>query len=191
MRKILTIAILLFMSSCFKKMETKIIQVDSINAIIDTSTYIEKPIVSNAPSDPLIEVDTMNIDYPFNVYRKGNEIFLYDSSLSKEFQITKVNGAIDTFYLSPNRKYVACRKKMEYVDDRWWYGVFFINNQDRKLIKGFEAPTSGFLFFKSWISNSRCILTTSDGFAVSEYYVYDAYRDTVQRVNYGYPIEYN
>jgi hypothetical protein len=171
-----------------------------VSTIIDSTAFPQKSILRDenaiSVSHSLRELDTDSISkYQISIFRSKEEIFRIDSFTSQIKQISFTNGKIDTFFLSPNRKYVACIKIVvigkepglwegEEAPNAARYGILVINTLDNSVVR--EIRTSQWnLCIDKWISNSRLLYTTDDGFAVSDFYIYDALRDTLQRLPYG------
>ena len=144
----------------------------------------------------LPELDTATVPpQPLSLFRGNGEIYLVDSLASQITQLTFTGARIDTFFISPNRKYVACLKVVaiakepgewgdEEPPDARRYSILVVAIPKGAIIR--ELTTTDFnLYFTKWISNSRFHYTTNDGFAVSEFYVYDAFRDSLQLLRYG------
>jgi len=145
----------------------------------------------------LPEMDTTStIPLSLNIFRWKGELFVLDSLTSKTEQLTFTRGKIDTFFLSPTRKYLVCLKLVgtakepglwtseDKAPDVPAYNIVVIEILKRRLVREIEPRTFDLTFTK-WISTSRFHFTEGDGFAVGEFYVYDAFRDTLQELPYG------
>ncbi|MGA3286874.1 MAG: hypothetical protein ABSD46_05585 [Bacteroidota bacterium] len=148
---------------------------------------------------PLAEADTAISGSPANkVSIQASEVVLQDSAGSSRFQLTYTGGNIDTLFVSPNCKYVACMQILEWVNEpgeyddsekvpqRPVYQIVFINLVSRSIIR--EIPPEDplpFWVFEKWISNSRALISTTEGFSVGRVYVYDAFRDSLQYITTG------
>jgi hypothetical protein len=179
-------------NSSIKKMPTEEL------ILIDSLAPSEKLILEEGISfkRSLPELDTnQNAKYSIGIIRFKGEIFRVDSFTSQIKQISFTHGKIDTFFLSPNRKYVACIKVVATgKEPGMWedeeppevkiFSIVVMNILQDTTIRELQTKDWN-VYFDKWISNSRLRYTTADGFAVSNYYVYDAIRDTLQRVPYG------
>ena len=160
------------------------------------STKIYEDDSATVVSHSLSEIDTgYNTKYPIGIFKSKGEIFRIDSNTSQITKILFAEGKIDTFFLSPGGKFTAfiivCATgkepglwKPEEAPEADIYSIVVVNNLDNSIIR--EINTSQWnIAFDKWISNSRFLYTTNDGFAVSDFYIYDAIRDILQRLPYG------
>jgi hypothetical protein len=124
---------------------------------------------------------------------QSGEAMLLDSMGKPAIQLTFSGGNIDTLFVSPNGKYLACMQIVEWVDEpgeydefetppkRPVYQVVFLNLTSHSTIRVLPPePLYEFWEFERWISNSRALISTSEGFSVGDVYVYDAFRDSLQ-----------
>ena len=138
---------------------------------------------------PLLEADTSSNSLPINALIKNGELWLCDSSSMTQELVTHTNGAILSFELSPNRKYLACLRFVEIdtVQSDSVFNLIFVNYA-LKALKEFrsEAKYSDYISWHGWISKSRGMFRISDGLTVGPCYVFDAFRDTLENTNYAY-----
>ena len=152
-------------------------------------------------SYPLAEADSSTSVLRLSAFIKSGELWLRDSSSFTQELVTKTGGRIRAFYFSPNRKYLACTKFCG-IDTIWAdsedpnyqhfstdsvYNLVFLNCLKRTAKEiGSDLKTFNFVSWYKWISKSRGLFRVNDQLTVGGCYVYDAYRDTCQNVNYGY-----
>lgn len=182
----------------------------TIKSTPDTMT--RKPIPDSAISNvpllrteviPLAEADTIPSP-PVSVHPTLNnrEVFLVDSVTGTMEQLTFTQGNVDEVSISPNGKYLAYIKVVDYVDSPGEYqegqtvpedavhAIVVVNLASGKTTREIPAPEDIFISFDRWISDSRFLFETGDGFAVGGFYVYDAFRDSLQKVKYGFGSEW-
>jgi hypothetical protein len=148
---------------------------------------------------PLPELDTLpSPENPFRVVLKSREAFLVDSTSGATQQLTNTDGSIEEVSGSPNGRYVACMKIVDYVDSPGEYEpgekvpkeaihhLLVMSLPSGTIIREIPPPEDMFILSDRWISNSRVLFETADGFAVGGFFVYDAFRDSLQKVPYGY-----
>src|SRR3990172_12035668 len=186
--------------ACQKSKQTSYSQSSSSDSlkpelrVIDSIVTSSKPILKEGVvlEHSFPELDTL-VTPPLrlSVFRIQGELFVVDSLTLQTKQLTFTKGKIDTFFLSPSRKYAACLKVIRTVDTpgEWEPGespyvtdicaIVVVTLPSGTIIREIH-PSDFDLQFTRWISNSRFHYTTSDGFAVSSFYVFDAIRDTLQ-----------
>jgi len=148
---------------------------DTLSGWVDT-------LGDNAHLLPLPEADTA-LAYHFNdsLFLRSGELWLYDFKAHKEKRLTSTHSQIGKFLISPTGKYVAWTGKIP------WRKVVVFNMSTRKVMRRIPPPEDIFVCFEKWVSPSRLLLTCSDEIACEAYYVYDSFRDSLQKVYYGYP----
>ncbi|MEW6066821.1 MAG: hypothetical protein AB1610_00775 [Nitrospirota bacterium] len=124
----------------------------------------------------------------------GAEVILKDGELyeisgkEKGNKITSTNGKINSYLLSPDRRYVAYSMGVGYTDSVGLYEegeepgqvpVYHIVVMDlelKKILKEVKPPSEDnpFIYVDKWISNDELLLHDADGFAVSSSYIYNA-----------------
>jgi hypothetical protein len=147
----------------------------------------------------LPEIDTIDNAQPrLHIVKGQGCYFLFDSIRSDTFNIGK---RINKLFISPTGKYIACLVHIDSVNKPGlWDGyktipkishehLIIVNAINPKIIREIAVPINetdfiGFEKRNNWISKSRLLFHTSDGFAVAFYFVYDAFRDSLQE-SYG------
>lgn len=161
------------------------------------ATNVEEP--EYKEMQPLPEADTL-FSFPYHLafYLKDSEVWATDTIAHIDQQLSFTQGNVDTFFVSPTKKYVLCQhitgsvkspgifEEGEDPGEEPVYSLMTIRTSDKKILRDFDAPLDLFLYFERWLSESQFLCSTSDGFAVGFFFVYDAYRDSLQRVPYGF-----
>lgn len=142
---------------------------------------------------PLPEADTIsNAVLPLRVFLDKGELMLFDSLTQQTHQLTLTDQSIDEFLVSPTSDYVVCLKRIGMIPDPELeanenarevpvHVVLVLETSTLKIIREFNPPDD-FVDVTKWVSKSRFHLWTSDGFAVGESFVYDAFRDSLQQL---------
>lgn len=162
-----------------------------------TSHHAPRRKFKEAP--PLPEADTsIQFQYSFVFSRRNSELWVTDTVSHVDRQLTFTLGKIDSYLVSPTRRYVVCAHRISWVpspgifereEDRSEepvHSLLVVRTVDGKSIRDIPPPLDLFFDFDRWISNSRLLCVTSDGFAVGSVFVYDAVRDSLQRVPYDF-----
>ncbi len=145
-------------------------------------------------AEPLPEADHDTTVYPFNILRRHGEVLRIDPILHDTLQLSHTKGHIDSFFLSPTHKYLACLRRIpggEYPEYPWHELLVYeipsykfirrLNSSEFKL-----SPFVGSVGIWHWVSSSRLLFTSMSDLDVAGYYVYDAFRDSVQEVSNHY-----
>ena len=144
---------------------------------------------------PLPEADTIRqAPCQLRFSLRKSELWGKDTVTQLERQLTFTNAKIDSFLVSPTGKYAVCLHQVSWVKSPGIfekdedpgkepiYSLLVVRTVDGTIIRDVKRPLDLFFDFNRWISNSRLLCVTSDGFAVGSYFVYDAFRDSLQRV---------
>jgi len=190
------ILLIICIQSCNKPDQTESKRQDSLAA-----RGVRPP--SNPPGEPslpLAEADTLaEPHYADSLFLRNGELWAVNPASKREQMITETSSQIDQFFISDTRKYVVCLRRVDLIDSPGIYAegeeppkepihdVLVLNLLSKKSIRQFAVPQDVFVSFDRWISKSRFVFWCNDGFAANATYVYDAYRDSLQEVYYGYP----
>jgi hypothetical protein len=151
---------------------------------------------NNEVIPPLLpDIDTIyNAKPRLHIIKDKRCYYLFDSIRSDTFNIGK---RINKVFISPTGKYIACLVHIDSVDKPGLWDdnkpipkishehLIVVNAIIPKIIREITVPINETDFIgierrKNWISKSRLFFHTSDGFAVGFYFVYDAFRDSLQ-----------
>ena len=196
--RVLTIVLTICLQSCGKQDQSISKKNDSIPAV-----NYQQPLDFDYPKDqpdPLPEADTLyDTQYTDSLFLRNGELWAANYILKTERILTKTNSQIDTFFVSPSRKYAACLRRVGLIDSPGLYEegevipkdpvheVLVLNLVTKQIIRQFAEPEDIFIHIDRWISKSRLVFWCTNGLAANATYVYDAYRDSIQKVQYGYP----
>lgn len=191
-----TMLCVMIISSCSRR--AKEIRPDSFTVgVMDSAAVAPDEAIEDEEGGPLPELDTSNVQYHYRVALQDGEIVRKDPASGISIVISNTGHKIDALFISPSGKYVAGQRRVRMVQEPVLepdentpntpvYEIMVFNIPSGKCIRQFPAPTDEFTFFDHWISTSRFVFYSADGFAVSGYYAYDAFRDSIQTVRYGY-----
>ena len=135
--------------------------------------------------DPLPEADTTH-DQPFRLLpiKPQDSHDLIDSLRIRRYHFPYERQKIDDALVSPTGKYIACgfwgEKSGNKVSFRH---LIVIEAGSGKVVRSTDSPSDCCIIMHKWISKSRLLFTTNDGFFVGLSYVYDAFRDSLQIVS--------
>ena len=163
------------------------------------------PVTSTPPSVPaepipLPEADTqLAVIQPLSPFLRDAHLWMHDSTSNKDTLISPPSWRIDRIALSPNQRYVAATRITDWIDSPGIFAdttsipkepthnVSIFSCETGRLIRDIDPPEDIFLSMgNKWYSNSRLVLLCSDGFALNAIYVYDAYRDSLQKAPYTF-----
>ncbi len=170
------------------------------NAPIQQSMAPASQVPQPAIQLPLPDADTLSMHtHLLTPALRNNRLWMHDSTTNTDSLVSPSDWSIDRASVSPNKKYVAVRRISDWIDSPGlWddtthipkepiFNIAVFDCQTSRLIRDIDPPEDLFLNMQTpWLSNSRLMLTCSDGFAVNAVYVYDAYRDTLQKVPYDF-----
>lgn len=125
------------------------------------------------------------------------DYFLFDSLKQDTFYIYSNKFKIDNGITSPTGKYIACLIRISMVDEPGLWGdreppkrpyehLVIIDAINGKIIRRLKPPSDSFMDIDKWLSKSRVIFFTSDGFAVGGHFLFDAFRDSLQEIPEDY-----
>jgi hypothetical protein len=149
----------------------------------------------------LPEKDTIIDAVPcLRVIKGSNGYILFDSVRNDTFNLYKKPKRINKALLSPTRKYIACLVHIATVDEpgiwenkpvpkRSYEHLVIVNAISPRVIREMKEPSDCFISIGNWISKSRILVSTDDGFAVGGCYVYDAFLDSLQEVSESFYIK--
>lgn len=121
---------------------------------------------------------------------------LYEMNGSK---ITSTDGKIDSYLLSPDKRYIAYSIIVGYTNDAGLYEdeqeipqvpvhhIFVMDLEQKKNLTEIkpQSESEPFIYAKRWISNEELLLYDADGIAVGWHYFYDVSSDGLRRGNLG------
>jgi len=125
-------------------------------------------------------------------FLRGNELWMHDSNTNKDSLIVKDTLGIDNLILSPHRRYVAIQWITQWVgmDGEWddstkapqepIHNVSIYDCESGRMVRNIDLRHETFLGMDKWYSNSRIVLGSASDFELIGYYLYDAYRDSLQ-----------
>jgi hypothetical protein len=194
---ILTIALVLSMSAhfCSKPKQTSTSS-DSARIVVPSEIQESDHLVS----DPLGEADTiLQAPNAISFILRASELWADDSLGHNQTQLSFTQGTIQKIFPSPSNNYVACLRRIDPIEEpglfekgkaplRAIHSIMVFRSSDLVLVREFTSPP-GFeriLQFRRWISDSRFLCNTSDSYAVDGAFVYDVFRDSLQRVTEDY-----
>jgi hypothetical protein len=117
---------------------------------------------------------------------------MHDSNTNKDSLIVKDTLGIDNLILSPHRRYVAIQWITQWVgmDGEWddstkapqepIHNVSIYDCESGRMVRNIDLRHETFLGMDKWYSNSRIVLGSASDFELIGYYLYDAYRDSLQ-----------
>ena len=127
-------------------------------------------------------------------FLRDNELWMHDSTSNKDSLIVKDSLGINEIVISPHRRYVA----VQWI--RQWIGmsgvwadseevpqeeintVSIYDCESGRLIRDLDLGIETFFGTHKWYSNSRIILGAASDFELIGFYLYDAYRDSLQEM---------
>jgi hypothetical protein len=186
-------ALLLF--GCSQKRE----EIDSKKIHPSSDTIAIMSVTTKPNLIPLPEVDsTLDINPRIYLIKGQDGFVLFDSVGLDTFHLSFKRQRIDVGLKSPTGKYIACLVRVSLVDEpgiwgdkpapkRAYHNLVVVNTVSARIVRRMKPPCDSFMNFDKWVSKSRLLFHTSDGFAVGCYFVFDAFRDSLQRV----PDEYD
>jgi hypothetical protein len=161
-----------------------------------------RQVVEYAEGEPLPEADTLlSTPPPWKAVIIAGELWIQDTVAGTSRQLTHINNQIDEARLSPNGKYAACMLVMGQVESAGEYSegekapmenlydILVVNAQTGELVRQIPPPEDIFVWADRWLSNSRLVLSCSSHFSVNAFYVYDAFRDSLQKVRWDFDDE--
>jgi hypothetical protein len=189
----LFLSVLLMLGCSQKHKETNSINNSQSSDTISTESSEEEPNYT-----PLPEIDFTK-DSKSRIYLiNGRDGFvLYDSVGLDTFRLSSERQRIDVVLQSPTGKYIACLVRVSLVNEpgvwgdtpapqRGYYDLVVVNTKSIHIVRRMEPPCADFIELDRWMSKSRLLFHTSDGFSVAGTFVFDAYRDSLQRVDDEY-----
>ena len=164
--------------------------VDSVHFIASSQAIVRAP---------LPEADTIpsTIDLPkpmlINKY-----LVLYNSVTGTSQQLSNTRGEIENVYASPNGKYAVYTTVVRYIDPQVGYiegekqpkqairHLIVMNIESGRTIREISPDGNESVCFDKWISASRLTFYTWNEDRAGESYVYDSFRDSLQKAPYRY-----
>ena len=185
---IFLLALILF-SCSQKKEESNSHKNSSINDSIIKQIFSAKP-----NPIPLPEADSVFDTKPcIYLFKNKDEFFLFDSIGLDTFRLTSNPQRIGVGLQSPTGKYIACLVQVLLVESpgewgdkvaplRPLYDLVIVNSVSSKIIRRMDLPSGDDMNLDKWVSKSRLLFHTAAEYAVESFYVYDAFRDSLQKV---------
>ena len=113
-------------------------------------------------------------------------------------QITNTDGKIDELHRSPDGRYIAYLKIVEFVESPglWEEGeevpkepvhhLVIQNLESQEILREIPPPRDIFIHLDKWLTKHRVLFVTTNGYAVNDFYMYNVSKDSLHTVPYGY-----
>jgi hypothetical protein len=127
-------------------------------------------------------------------FLRDNELWAHDSTSNKDSLIVKDSLGINEIVISPHRRYVAVQwiRQLIGISGVWAdsteapqqeiHTVSIYDCESGRLIRDIDLGLETFFGTHKWYSNSRIILGAASEFELIGFYLYDAYRDSLQEM---------